>query len=236
MGTQLTQTSKFHRKHTIDATGVLPHVNDNKLLEETKLRVSAIGVGVGNIVSIQAKLQDETTWTSLGNVTGATSVVFDVGTWDQLQFEVTTYGGSAGILIASGFISVQINEPLEVEGSVKLTDNDGDVLNLIDIGGGDFAIPTIPSQVAGTPTIYNITITGGDIGTEKSQVLSNGTNKFLIKYESNGKIEFSFTSGLPTYITIPKGNSYSDADLNLQGETLYFKGYAAGIIQILEWA
>jgi hypothetical protein len=86
-----------------------------------------------------------------------------------------------------------------------------------------------------TPTIENINITIGDINTEQSYIIPNGTKKILIKHRLNGKIEFSFTTGLVNYVEVPKGASYTETDLNTQNETIFYRTDKIGTIEILTW-
>ena len=91
---------------------------------------------------------------------------------------------------------------------------------------------TIPQT---QPTIKNITITGGDLLVEQSYAIPNGTKKLLLKHRNSGSIKFYFISGSSETIEIPKGSIYSENDLNLQNETLYYMTDKIGTIEILTW-
>jgi hypothetical protein len=88
----------------------------------------------------------------------------------------------------------------------------------------------------GTPTIYNITIAAGDINVEQSQALPSGTKKILIQHSANGTTKFGFVSGLATFITLPKGTTYSETGLSLNGKTLYLSTNKIGTLEVLIWS
>lgn len=101
---------------------------------------------------------------------------------------------------------------------------------------GNFPVLSDSAIPVSTPIITNITITLGDIGTELSHLLPNGTKKILIKHRTSGNIDLSFITGLTNYIAIPKGASYSENDLNAQNETLFYRTDKSGTIEILTWS
>lgn len=117
MAVQLTQESKFLRKYSVTGTGMLGD-SVNRALIEAKLRVVVRDAGAGNVITVRARIQNDPNWTDLGTVTGATTDTFDISTWDELQFECTTFGGSDCIVYISGFITTFVDEPVEVTGSV----------------------------------------------------------------------------------------------------------------------
>ena len=100
---------------------------------------------------------------------------------------------------------------------------------------GNFPVLSDSAQGTTSTNIQNIIIEFGDVGNELSYSLPNGTKKILIKHRDNGKIDFSFITGLINYIEGPKGANYCESDLNIQNETLFYRTNKAGIIEILTW-
>lgn len=94
-------------------------------------------------------------------------------------------------------------------------------------------VPVIIDPV-NSPTIYNVTYPVASV--IQSQSLVDSTKKFLIKHRNGGNIDLSFDAGFSTYLTIPKGNSFSESGLNLVGKTLYFRSTKTGTIEIIQWA
>ena len=80
MANKQTHLQKFHIIVTLDAgTGVKGETNGYKVYGETTLRVTPTGVGGTNVVDIEGRLEGETTWTSIGTVTGTTSDTLGYG-------------------------------------------------------------------------------------------------------------------------------------------------------------
>lgn len=105
MGFRKSHKQKFHIKVTLDAgTGVKGKTDGYEVYGETTLRVTPVGVGGTNVVDIEGRLEGETTWTSIGTVTGTTSDTFDMSTYDYIRFNQTTSDGT-GEVIASGFFN-----------------------------------------------------------------------------------------------------------------------------------
>lgn len=85
-----------------------------------------------------------------------------------------------------------------------------------------------------TPTIYNVSAPVA--GTEYSQVLSDGTKKFVLKSRKVAKLEISWSSGASEIITIPQGGTYTEEGVRLTGKTIYFKSSSNNnVVEILEW-
>lgn len=86
-----------------------------------------------------------------------------------------------------------------------------------------------------TPAIYNVSVPLAS--TEVSQALSANVKRFTIRVRGNSKIQLSFISGQSgtNYITIPKGCTYTEDQLNFTG-TLYFQtSNGSQVVEILEW-
>lgn len=235
----LTHDDKFQRRFKIQTSGDVIDQGSkiesgigNLLTTESHLRVTTEELGASNQIEVRVKLINETSWTLLKTITGNTTEVIDITTWDIIHFNVTTYDSVVGYLNVTGFVK---NSPPGLSSTVTISDQSGDLVDLIDIGG-NFAVPVVPTISTTSPTISNINIAIGDVNIEQSQVIPNGTTKILIKHRTSGTIDFSFTTGFPTYIEVPKGTTYSETSLNIQGSTLYFRTDKVGVIEILTWS
>jgi hypothetical protein len=102
MGGTIGHDTKFHRRYTIDASGVLSDPENGKVFEEEVIRVIISGVGLTNVINLEVKLLDQTSWTVLEVLTGEVNKVIDISTWDQVRFNVTVLDGT-GRLEVSGF-------------------------------------------------------------------------------------------------------------------------------------
>ena len=91
-----------------------------------------------------------------------------------------------------------------------------------------------------TPTIQNVALALST--NEYSITLPTGTRKILLKvrnYECNLKIAWTATQTATNYITVPRGNSYVEADIELVSSlrTIYLNANKDNvIIECLSWA
>ena len=104
MAGQITDATitKFHRSGTIDSAKIYDLCGD-KVLAEGRIRIVVSNVDASHVLTIRAKLLTQTAWTNIDTMTGNGSEVFDFTTWDQIQIETTTYGGTPGVFYISGF-------------------------------------------------------------------------------------------------------------------------------------
>lgn len=238
MSRTITHDDKFHRRFLIssigdvvDAGSKLSNGIGNLLTAESHLRITTEGLGSNNQIEVRAKLAHATNFTTLTTITGNTTTLVDITSYEIVHFYVTNYDSSQGYLIVTGFVK---NTPPGQANTITIGDQNSNLVDLVDIGG-NYAVPVVSSLPATAPTIYNIPILLADLNVEKSQVILNGTSKILIKHRNKGNIHFSFVSGFSSYIELPGGNSYNESDLNLQGRTLYFRTDKIGTIEILIW-
>lgn len=239
MSKTITHDDKFQRRFRISAVGdvidqgsKLDNGLGNFLSVENHLRITTSDLGASNQIEVRARNSNDNTWTNLKTITGNTTEIVDITTYNIIHFYVTNYDNVEGFLNVTGFVK---NNPPGLGSTVTICDQNANCADLIDIGG-NYALPVVPSITISSPIIYNITIGVGDINLEQSQALLNDTKKILIKHRTSGTIDFSFTAGLASYIEIPKGTTYSESDLNLQGRTLYFRSDKSGVIEILTWS
>ena len=97
-----------------------------------------------------------------------------------------------------------------------------------------------PASMAGTPLIYNVTLTSAD--TEYSQVLSANTKKFSVHLRDFSAFRFAYVAGkvaasTAPYLTVPEGAEKVEELIQPAELTLYFASAIAGkIAEIEEWA
>lgn len=92
-------------------------------------------------------------------------------------------------------------------------------------------------EVSTTPVIYNKSAPTAN--TEVSQLLTDGTKKFLIRVRGNANLQLAFTSteSGSKFISVPAGSSYSVEGLNLTSTTLYFQtDKNTQAVEVLEWS
>jgi hypothetical protein len=119
----------------------------------------------------------------------------------------------------------------------------------IDQFGEYFGTPTNPIFVEGeievnpdagvdTPTIFNISALLS--GTEYSQVIPDGTRKFILKVrggEAALKIAFSAGGTSTTFLSVSRGANFIISGVSLTSATVYFQVDKPGkIIEILTWS
>jgi hypothetical protein len=119
---------KFRMSKAFAGLGVLGN-NSYITLMEHQMRVVVQGVGGGNVVTVRGRILGSPVWDTLGTITGVSNGQnFDISTYDEVQFECTTYSASGSPAIyASGFIKRALSS-----GSGTVTDaaNDGTGLGL----------------------------------------------------------------------------------------------------------
>jgi hypothetical protein len=71
---------------------------------ETKLRTEVTGVGGANTVLVQGSIIGSSQWTTITTITGATSAVSDISTYDFVRYSVGVANGT-GEIVSSGFLS-----------------------------------------------------------------------------------------------------------------------------------
>lgn len=108
---------RFHMREVFTSTGIVGE-DPFTLNGESELRIVVKGVGLSNVLKVQAKLSNDTDYIDIATITSTTNQVIDIATYDDVRFNVITYGGSQGELIVSGFYTSGVSEPLEVQGAV----------------------------------------------------------------------------------------------------------------------
>jgi len=97
-----------------------------------------------------------------------------------------------------------------------------------------------PASMAGTPAIYNVTMTNAN--TEYNQALPANCKKFLIHTRDGTSFRLAFVTGkvaTPTepYFTIPASVPYWEDLIQPGSATLYFACAVAGkVVEIIAWS
>lgn len=104
-------------------------------------------------------------------------------------------------------------------------------------------MPKIGQQekAAGTPTVYNKTLTTAD--TEDSQAMPDGCRGFEFQCRSGADVRFAFVTGkvaasTAPYMTLKAGDYYYSWPLNqgISPSTLYLASSTAGVVvEIIAW-
>ncbi len=103
MGLYQDSREKLRVLKTFSATGI---IGTYPCLMEMKARIEVNGVGVGNVVSVEAHILNSPVWNVLTTITGvSTGVVVDISVYDEIRFNVTTYSASGEPqIIVAGFL------------------------------------------------------------------------------------------------------------------------------------
>lgn len=208
------QKTRFHQKLAFSTTGV---VGDNPytLDGEGRVRVSVANAGLTNEVVLEGRLFNETTFTSLATLVGNDSLVADVSTWDQIRLRISVYGGIPSDVIISGFYSIAIDEPVQVEGTL-----------------------TVQNSPLADPTIENIIVSIAD--TEESFTFPATVRKFSFRVRDSAaraKLAYIATESGTNYWVVNRGSVYTESNLNFSGSvTLYFQlSHGSQVVEILYW-
>jgi hypothetical protein len=238
--THINYNDKYHRVIKFSQGGVITSAQsitlsrdkEQFLSTENTLRISCADVNANNVIELQVKLLSETTWTTLGSITGPTSKTFDISTWDQIRYNVSNFDApGTGIMHVSGFVS-QLNADASSADFVKITDTNGNDL-VLELQDGKYVIPVTFNTPSTTPKISNLAIAVEN--TIYSVLFENNASKIMVQQRETGTVQISFDPAFSTYITLPNGTTYTESDLNLQGVTLYFRSTKTGTLEVLEW-
>lgn len=71
---------------------------------EVKVNVEISGVGGTNVILVQGRIQNSSTWTTLSTITGAVSAIVDTSSVDFIRFNNSVVNGT-GSIVSSGFIT-----------------------------------------------------------------------------------------------------------------------------------
>lgn len=97
----------------------------------------------------------------------------------------------------------------------------------------------LPTSVATTPTIFNVTMTNPD--TEYSQALPANTKRFSLQCLTDFDVRFAFAAGkvagpAAPYALVRAGMNYYEEQVSLAAVTLYLASPDAGkIAEIIVW-
>lgn len=92
-------------------------------------------------------------------------------------------------------------------------------------------------QPGQNPIIYNV-VTPGIANIETSQALTSGTKRFTIRVRGISQMKLAYISGQSgtTFISIPKGTSYTQEGLNFTGTLFFQVDKISQTIEIIEWS
>lgn len=96
--------SKFNCTVVLDGTTGVKGSSEYAVFVESQARIDTIGVGSSNSLDIEARIRNTSTWTVIKTITGASSVLVDISTYDFIRFNVKTSDG-LGSANGSGFIT-----------------------------------------------------------------------------------------------------------------------------------
>jgi hypothetical protein len=176
-------------------------------------------------------------------MSGVPSPLYSVTDLDANQVLKYSYDEAKQRIRVDADLSVTGPTDLEVaivhtEDSVRLGDGTNFITSTTEDAKVAVDVSLIPSQspIAATPLVVNVA--SALINTEYSYTFSANTKKILIKPRIDSNVKFSYISGQSgtTFITIPKGNTFSLDQLNLNGVTIYFQtDKPSNTLEILAW-
>jgi hypothetical protein len=125
------------------------------------------------------------------------------------------------IISATGGDSIAIEDPST--GYALKVNSDGSI--------------NVDANTAATPTIYNVLVSTAN--TEVSQVLPSNSKQFIIQVRNSGsRLQLAFISGASNtdYVTIPRGCSFQQSNIDTPSLTLYFQTNQSNqTVEILAW-
>ena len=94
-----------------------------------------------------------------------------------------------------------------------------------------------PAELASTPLIQNVPIT--DANSEMIISIPNGTKKILLKvrdYSASLKISYTPGESGTNYISVIRGNSYSENNISISGNKIYIQSTKPNVVvECLTW-
>lgn len=101
-------------------------------------------------------------------------------------------------------------------------------------GSGGLPAPTITISDVTIPTITNLSMPLA--GTEYSIPIPSSSKRFLIKLRDTSQLQLSFSSGLPTYITLGPGTFYGEDIDPTAVLTIYLRATLPGqVAELVSW-
>lgn len=205
-----------------NATGVLGDPNGYLIANEAQLRVAQRNVGVGYITLVQARVFNDTTWTTLATLTGdVLSSAIDISAYDLLRFNVNTAGSTGDLYISSFF-----PKALSAGGG-------GNSFETIQTDAGTNPVASSSSDTLTlTSSDGSITITGNS-GTDTIDLIANGSGggAGTIEVTKNSgaiistrpQLNFIEGDGISLNIVDDVGNDQVDITITSESELKYAK-------------
>lgn len=194
--------------------------------EENIVRIVSKDV-IGDYI-IKGSLIGQTDRIPLYVGTGTVDTSIDITLYDRLYVESSS-ALTAGELAISAFLT-----PNNV--SMTLTGGDATAANQVvanDLLTQVLAELTRDINCSSTPEIINLDLTV--VGTTFSIDLPLDCKRFSIRHRDQGKLEMAFESSLTTFLTVPKGNSFTEQGLCLVSKTIYVKSDKIGVVELIAW-
>jgi hypothetical protein len=224
----MVQSGKFGIKKLIKSSGSLGIFD---ITSDSQIRVIIENAGPTNTVAVYGRIQGQNSYQLIDTVVGTSNKLIDVALFDFLELEVVAYDtlGSYIDIAGSGFTTTSGGSTVASNVTVTNFPNPQNV-NVVN----NAAVTTELS--ANTPTISNITLV--NIGTEYNIILPVNTKRFSVRVRNGSAVVTLGFETSSTYLTIPRGCSYSDNTLMLQTgkRTLYLKSNVGNIvIECVSW-
>lgn len=194
--------------------------------EENLLRV--VSNGVDGDFAIEAKLLGQDFYETIFVGTGTLDTTLDISTLDQVRVRASS-DLTTGTLAISGFVT---------PGDVTNVSNSGDATAVNQVVANDLLSGILQeverdANCSEVPNLINFNISSAN--TIFSIVLPQTTRKISLRHREKGKLEFAFSPGLASFFTVPKGASYSEDNICLEGETIYFRSAKTGTLELIAW-
>lgn len=120
---------KYRRLYDITSPGYLS--SEDNVAEEKLIKVIATGLDFSTSVRIEVKTLSDQVWTQIGTIERNTTKIFDISLYDQIRYNVYTFGGISS--------TIEIVSAVESDQNVIEKDRDENdalrVLDVIPIGG-----------------------------------------------------------------------------------------------------
>jgi hypothetical protein len=224
----MAQSGKFGIKKLSKSSGTLGVFD---ITSDSQIRIIVENAGPINSVAVYGRIQGQNSYQLIDTVVGSSSKLIEVALFDFLDLEIVSYDSLSNYvdIAGSGFTVAGTSGALPSSVSVTNFPNPQNVAVV--------NTPTVITDLAaGTPTISNMTL--ALIGTEYNMLLPVNTKKFTVRVVGyTAIITMGFVSN-GTFITIPRGCSYTVDMVLLQSgnRTIYLKtNVTNALLEVVSW-
>lgn len=99
---------KYRRRFKVTSPGILG-ADIGEVAEEKLIRVISTGLDISTVIYIEVSHTNSEVWTRLGSITSTQEKIFDISLYDNIRYNVFTFGGTEATLEAVSAVSSDQN-------------------------------------------------------------------------------------------------------------------------------